>query len=195
VEDFIGQIAWGISQMCLQFMDQQTVARVIGEVHAQGWTNMNPDEIATQLQMVIVGGSTQKPTSEAKKQQALQMGQVLGQFVNAAPAPVLMTMLKTFRGAFNDVIPDEQWQDIMQSIEAQSGAGAPATPNGAGDAGAPPPQQTPQGGGGDADPIAMLEQVVDAMPPEAKQALGMAMARGVPVREALERIIPQAQQA
>ena len=30
------------------------------------------------------------------------------------------------------------------------------------------------------------------MPPEAKQALGMAMARGVPVREALERIIPQA---
>ena len=29
-------------------------------------------------------------------------------------------MLNTFRGAFNDVIPDEQWQVIMDSIEQQA---------------------------------------------------------------------------
>ena len=31
---------------------------------------MTPDEIEIQLQMTIVGGSTQKPTGESKKQQA-----------------------------------------------------------------------------------------------------------------------------
>ena len=80
--------------------------------------------------MTVVGGSTQKPTSESKKQQAMQMGQVFGQFVNAAPMPVLTVMLRTFRGAFNDVIPDEEWQVIMDSIEnkhskSATAAGAP----------------------------------------------------------------------
>ena len=191
VEDYIGQVAWALAQLCLQFMDQATVEALIGKSAAAGWQNLSSDAIASQLQMIIVGGSTQKPTSEAKKQQALQMGQVLGQFVNAAPVPVLTTMLKTMRGAFNDVIPDEQWQDIEDSIAAQ-GAGAPAT-GASGDGGPPSQQSGPSQPEQGADPIAMLEQMVDSMPPEAKQALGMAMARGVPVREALERIIPQAQ--
>lgn len=193
VEDFIGNIAWALAQLCMQFMPQETVASLIGEKHAQGWQNLNADEIERTIQMTIVGGSTQKPTSEAKKQQSLQMGQVLGQFVNAAPQPVLMVMLKTFRAAFNDVIPDEEWQIIMDSIGGAAGGAPPA--GGTGDSG---PPASPDGAGASpsqgADPIAALEQVVDAMPPEAKQALGMAMARGVPVREALERIIPAAQQ-
>lgn len=191
VEDFIGNIAWAVAQLCLQFMPQDTVAQLIGDKAAQGWVNMDAYEIARRLQMTIVGGSTQKKTSESKKQQALQMGQVLGQFVNAAPMPVLMALLNTLRGAFNDVIPDEQWQDIMDNIGAQ-GAGAPATgAQQGGDGGS----QEGQGGAAtpSGDPIAAVEQLVDGLPPEMKQALGMAMARGVPVREALTRIMQAAQ--
>lgn len=185
VEDFIGQISWSLAQMCLQFMTIDQVEELIGEKAANGWQNMSSNDIGKQLQLTVVGGSTQKQTSESKKQQALQMGQVLGQFVNAAPQPVLMTMLETFRGAFNDVIPDERWLSIIEAINSPQAAmsGSEGGAQG-GDAGA---------GGGNADPIAALEQVVDSLPPEAKQALGMAMARGVPVREALERIIPAAQ--
>ena len=190
VEDFIGQIAWAISQLCLQFMDATTVEMLIGRELAAGWKNLSAYEIAVQLQMTVVGGSTQKPTSEAKKQQALQMGQVLGQFVNAAPVPVLRVLLETLRGAFNDVIPDEQWGTIISAIDAQAQQPPTGASNGSAPSGSerePPSQQ------GGADPIQVLEQLVDQMPPEAKQALGMAMARGVPVRKALERIIPATQ--
>lgn len=190
VEDFIGDIAWAIAQMCVQFMPREQVAMLIGDKAAATWENMPADQISARLQMTIVGGSTQKPTSESKKQQALQMGQVLGQFVNAAPQPVLFTLINTLRGAFNDTIPDEQWQVILDAVGAQ-GAGAPAT----GSQGAPQEGQgAPQGGGGGgADPIAAAEQLFEQLPPEAKQALGMSLARGVPLREALERIIPAIQ--
>lgn len=192
VEDFIGQIGWAVAQLCLQFMTAEEVAVLIGERKAAMWQQMDAPTIATQLQMTVVGGSTQKQTSESKKQQALQMGQVLGQFVNASPQPVLAVLVKTLRGAFNDVIPDEEWQIIMDAIMGQGG-GAPAPSaagggNGAEGGGAPTsPESQP-------DPIVVLEQLTDALPPEALQALGMAMARGVPVREAIERIIPAVQQ-
>lgn len=190
VEDFIGQIAWALAQMALQFMSREQVAALIGDSAAAAWRNMTAEEIEGTIQMTVVGGSTQKQTSEAKKQQALQMGQVLGQFVNAAPQPVIMVLLQTLRGAFNDVIPDEQWQVVMDAV-MQGGAGAPATGATEGGDGETPTEGGPAPEG---DPIAALEQVVDAMPPEAKQALGMAMARGVPVREALERIMGAVQQ-
>lgn len=188
VEDFIGQIAWAVTQMCLQFMTQAEVATLIGDAQAMTWRNMDFTEIARSVQMTVVGGSTQKPTAESKKQQALQMGQVLGQFVNAAPAPVLMVMLNSMRQAFNDTIPDAQWTQIMDAV-AQQGAAPPA---GAAEGGSAQPSESPPDPAASAeggDPIAALEQVVDALPPEAKQALGAAMARGVPVRAAMERIM------
>jgi hypothetical protein len=190
VEDFIGQIGWAIAQLCMMYMDKSTVATLIGEQYAGLWRNMSAGEVATSIQMHVVGGSTQKPTSESKKQQALQMGQVLGQFVNAAPAPVLLTMLETMRSAFNDTIPDERWQIIMDSIEQAGGAGTPVAgasggngqSAGRGEASAP-----------SSDPIAAIEQVFEALPPEAKQALGMAVARGVPIREAVTRVMDMVQ--
>lgn len=187
VEDYIGQIAWGLTQLCLQFMQKDQVSALIGDTKSAAWQTMAPDEIAATVQMTVVGGSTQKQTSEAKKQQALQMGQVLGQFVNAAPKPVIMVMLETMRGAFNDVIPDEQWSMIIQQMAGTPDQGGAPPAEG----GAPPAEGAPAQQG---DPIAAIEAVVDALPPEAKQALGMAMARGVPVREALTRIAQVAQQ-
>ena len=196
VEDFIGSIAWAVAQMCLQFMSKDEVAMLIGDAAAAEWRNMSAEEINRNIQMTVVGGSTQKPTAEAKKQQALQMGQVLGQFVNAAPMPIMVVLLDTLRAAFNDTIPDEKWQLILDQL-MQGGGGQ--SPQSAGGDGRASPERAGAAGGGapvqqGADPIAALEQVVDALPPEAKQALGMAMARGVPVREALERIIPAVQQ-
>lgn len=191
VEDFIGQIAWAVAQMCMQFMTTDDVARLIGDADSVGWQPRTADDIARSVQMTVVGGSTLKPTSEAKKQQALQMGQVLGQFVNAAPGPVLMVMLNTFRQAFNDVIPEHEWKSIFDGVAAQmQGGGGPAASEQGGE-GAPQPSGAGGGAPGPAqgDPIAQVSQVLDALPPEAKEALGQAMARGVPAQEALARIM------
>jgi hypothetical protein len=190
VEDFIGNIAWAIAQMCLQFMTQDEVASLIGDSKAASWKNIDAVQIARSVQMTVVGGSTQKPTAAAKKEQALQMGQVLGQFVNAAPIPVLMVMLNTMRQAFNDTIPDAQWTSIMEALsqqaqQEQQQAQPPQEPQGGGEA-APPEQAAPGGG---ADPLAQISQLISSLPPEAQEALGSAMAQGVPIQEALPRIM------
>jgi hypothetical protein len=63
----------------------------------QGWVNVTDSrDFETRVVVRVEGGSTDKPTSTQKKRQALELGQILGQFANAAPATVIV-MLKMFR--------------------------------------------------------------------------------------------------
>lgn len=120
IEDFIGGIMSKVLFMCLQFMDQQTVAGIVGaEAHPELWKQMQPQDIRKLVQCSIEGGSTQKPTSAAKKAEALQMGQILGQFASASPYVVLL-MLKMFQRAFDSiVIEDADWEQLQQGIMMQ----------------------------------------------------------------------------
>ena len=106
VEDFIGDIGWKILQLCLQFMDADQVAMLVGE-KGNDWVNMSAKDIQANVQMSVVGGSSVKPTSQVKKEMALEVGQVLGQFVNAAPQAVTSVMLKVFSSAFEEVVITE----------------------------------------------------------------------------------------
>lgn len=189
VEDCIGNVLWAVIQMCLQFMTPLEVASILGEKQSQGWRNLTAEEIRTGFSVRIVGGSSQKPTSKIKKQEAIQMGQVLGQYANAGQGAVVMMMLKVMERAFDElVITKEDWgflqQAIAQSIQNSNPTGAPQGEGG-----------TPQGGeGAQQDPMMALAEIVNALPPEAKEALGTAMARGVPMEEAIPRIVQMIQQ-
>lgn len=103
------------------------------------WRNMTPEEIRKTVQCSIEGGSTLKPTSAAKKAEALQVGQILGQFASQSPHVVLV-VLKMFQRAFDSVtITDADWQMLTEGIMAQL-QGPPAAPGaGAG------PQLPPEG--------------------------------------------------
>lgn len=120
IEDFIGRIMWKVLYLCLQFMDNQTVSELVApEILAQArWRNMTPDEIRHTVQCRVEGGSTQKPTSAAKKSEALQIGQILGQFATN-PAVVLL-ILKMFERSFDSfTVSSVDIQMVMQSIMAQ----------------------------------------------------------------------------
>jgi hypothetical protein len=142
-----------------------------------------------------VGGSTQKPTSETKKKQAIDVGKIMGQFVQFAPAEVIEVTLRLLNDAFDEI---ELPQDIFQRI---SDAAAVALRRGNSDAGpgtggAPPGGEAPDGGDpamGE-DQLMQIAQLVDSLPPQAKVALGNAMARGVPVTEALPALLEALQQ-
>lgn len=194
VEEFIGKIGWAVLQMCLQFMPKEQVAGLLGDAAATAWRNVDANMIDATLQFTIIGGSTQNPTSEAKKQQAMNMGQVLGQFVNAAPQPVLTAMLEQMRSAFNDTVPDNTWRMIIEQVMQQSG-GAPATAGEGGGASASTPGAPPPDAQSANAIVKQLDEMIQSLPPEAQQALGQAVAQGVPVSAALERIIPAVQQA
>jgi hypothetical protein len=183
IEDWIGAIYWGIAQLCLQNMLVEQVVELVGEEAQEVWENLSPEEIGS-LSLIVLGGSTKKPTSAAKKEEALEFGQVLGQFVNAAPGPVLKVMLQVMEKAFDEVtMREEDWTELIASIEQQAG-------------GEQQPQQT-QGGNGQAGPAIasaspeQLQQILAQLPPEVKQQVQSAIQSGVSPEKALQSAMQQ----
>jgi hypothetical protein len=179
IEEFIGNIAAGLLELCVSKMPAEMVVALTDERCGQMWQQlapMSPQDVHSHFTMRMVGGSALKPTARAKKEEALQMGQVLGQFGKAVPAAVLVLM-KVFERAFDEiVITQEDWAMIRGSIEKQM---APDQEQ----------QQQPQG-----DQIAEMEQQINQLPPEAKQAIGAATAKGVPIRQAVEEVMMRVNQ-
>lgn len=183
IEDWIGAIYWGIAQLCLMNMDKETVVNLIGEA-ANEWVNMSAEEVG-QLSQQVVGGSTKKPTSQAKKEEALEFGQVLGQFVNAAPGPVLKMMLQVMEKAFDEVtMREEDWEELAVAIEQQATGGQSA------------PQEGQQGGANDITTASpeQLKQLLAQLPPEIKQQVKSAIDSGVSPEKALQAAMAQVQQ-
>ena len=147
IEEWIGSIGWGLAQMCLMYMSQEQVASLIGPRNAQTWVNMEPQEIRGLFAAQVVGGSTQKPTSRQKKQEAINIGQVLGQFASASPA-VILVALKVMERAFDEVvISKEDWKMISGAVQMQL-LGGPAPREEA--AATPPDNVTPLPGASNA---------------------------------------------
>lgn len=123
IENWIGNIGWGIAQLCIMYLDVEQVIKLIGQVSAQGWRNMDPLELTNVFSLRIVGGSTVKPTSDVKKQQALQISQMLGQFASATPY-VVIVMLNVLQRAFDEPVVNEEdikmiKDSILQQLQAQ----------------------------------------------------------------------------
>ena len=192
IEDWIGSIYWGVAQLCLQFMDVETVVSLIGEEAREVWQNMSAQEIRDNFSIQVIGGSTKKPTSQAKKEEALELGQVLGQFVNAAPGPVLKIMLEVMQEAFDEVtIREEDWNTILQAVEQQAGAQQQGPQQGAPQQGQP---QQPQQGGQQQIPPDQLQQILQQLPTEVKAQVAQAIDGGMPPQEALQAAMAQMQQ-
>lgn len=183
VEECIGNVLWAVIQLCLQFMPQEQVAEILGP--NTPWVNMDAREIRTKFSVRVVGGSTQKPTSRIKKQEAIQMGQTLGQFASTMGAPVVLLILKVMERAFDELtITTEDWQMLQAMVTQQMQQGQAEAQ------GAEQQQQGQEGGS-----MQEIVGLINSLPDAAKKALGDAMAKGVPIEEALPRIVQMIQQA
>lgn len=165
IEDFIGDITWGLMQICLQFMEQTLVAVLVGKQRAQVWKPMSPEEIFTSFASCRVdGGSTSKPTSKAKKEEAIKLGQVLGQFAQLAPGPVLKVLFTVMERAFDEfIMTDQDWAQLDQAIFGGQSATGPGTEV--------PPE---------------LQQILDQLPPEAQTAIQELINRGAPIDQVMQ---------
>lgn len=189
IETFIGGIYTDLAYMCLQFMDRETVIRIIGEENEQkAWMNMSAEEISQNFIFQCVGGSTQKPTSATKKEEAVQTGQVLGQFAQAAPGTVLMIVLKLFQEAFDEInITDADWQGLMEEIKAKAQA-EQGGPQG--------PPEVPEPNRVDTklniDPAKILQTVgpmLAQLDPKMLQGIMGALQKGVPIQEVIQQVL------
>ncbi len=196
IEEFVGRIYFNVAFLCARFMDQSDVAALIGQDYAANWRQVNdPKQLVRMFTMRVVGGSTTKPTSQFKQQVAIQIAQALGQFANAAPAAITTIVLKLFEQAYDEVgISQEDWDKLNAEVAAKLGIeAASAQPQ--------PSQPTDNAGAGGGVPnnagggIERVIQQIDSLPPEAKAALGNAMAKGVPLVQAVQQIMQLVQQA
>ena len=180
IEDWLSNIAWGLAQLCLMNMKSEMVAQLIGPTQSAQWTNLQPQEIKQMfLGFGIVAGSTTKPTSQFKKEEAVKLGQVLGQFASGSPAVVLV-MLRVLERAFDEVvIKHEDWEMIIQSVQQAMMPPAAAE-------GAPPAEGgEAKAGAGDAEMEAALQQ----LPPELQQVVQELVGKGVPVARAIDTVV------
>ncbi len=193
IEDWIGQVYWGIAQLCLQFMPVDQVISIVGDEAEEVWQNKSPEEIRN-LSQTVVGGSTKKPTSAAKKEEALELGQVLGQFVNAAPGPVLKVMMQVMQEAFDEItMSEEDWEELIIAVDQQTQQG-----QGQGQEQGQVQGQGQPGQGdsniGTSSPE-QIKEVLAQLPPEVKQQVQSAIQSGVSPQKALEAAMAQQQQA
>lgn len=192
IEEFIGRIYYNVAFLCARFMEPEDVARILGDQYAQNWQRVDdPKELARRFTMRVVGGSTTKPTSQFKQQIAVQVGQTLGQFANAAPGAITRIVLKLFEQAYDEVgITPADWEGLNAEVEAKLGIQATAAQKPPQQAGPPTGGSGPSvGSGGGGPDLAQIIATVNNLPPEAKVALGNAMAKGVPIEQALPQIM------
>jgi hypothetical protein len=182
IEDFLGRVLYKVGFLCAQFMPADQVQRLIGE-HAAQWQNYAAIDLQSMFTCTAIGGSTQKPTSAAKKQQALEMAEVLTKLGQFSPTVVAEIILTLFDEAFDEVeLPPDAFERIMKEAEAVlqrgnsvQGAGSPDTT-------------------GPAD-LQQIAALIDSWPVPAKTALGNAIAQGVPIAEAVQEIAQTLEQA
>ena len=226
IEDSVGTVLWLVAQMCMQFMKQEEVASILGDKFAADWEQMDAQAIRQTFTPRVVGGSTLKPTSRAKKEQALQISQIIGQFTRATPIAAVVA-LKVLSQAFdNVVVSQDDWELIYKGIMKETSAPSPGEVQQEGQQGQEAQQgqdrmkelmlakmQAQRGGGGAAssgggqsgggsgpqiDDIAQIVQqvagLIDGLPPEMKQQLGVQLARGKSVADIATQMIQQMQQ-
>lgn len=114
---FYIRVAKDILNLCLVKFDMDDLLKYASAQDAQVVNERRIDVFSPEL--TFVGDDTIEPTSAAKKQEALQLTQLMGQFAGASPA-VVPVVLKMLSRAFNEmVITDADWQMIMQGFEQQ----------------------------------------------------------------------------
>jgi len=217
IEDSVGTVLWLVAQMCMQFMTKDEVATILGDAFAKDWEQQDATTIRKLFTPRVVGGSTLKPTSRAKKEQALQISQIIGQFTRATPIAAVVA-LKVLATAFdNVVIAKEDWEIIYKGIMKEASAPSPEEQQAEqqeaqaneGQAermnqrvmqereGAQQAQQAGGGGEQQIDNIASIVQevakLIDGLPPEIKQSLGVQLARGRSVADIATQMIQQMQ--
>lgn len=172
IEDFIGGILHDLLFMCLQFMDQETVMMIVGQNYqelASQWQPMEPQDIRKLLMCSVVGGSSQKPTSAAKKAEAMSVGQILGQFASATPMAIVVA-LKMFERSFDGIVMTaKDWEQIYASIAMQLQRG----------------NSNAEGGGAEGE---------EEEDPQFQQMVAEAVKKGVPKEQAEQMIKEKLQQ-
>lgn len=139
IEEFVGQLGWAIAEIIVSLVNKQKLTSLIPQSKVDNIATMSVAQFNESFTITVEGGSMEKPNSQNKKQEALTILQLLGQFGTAAPKTVLGIVTKLLRNVFSrNLVTDEDLETLRQEGEAFMQKGI-STPQG----GQTQPQQQP----------------------------------------------------
>jgi hypothetical protein len=133
IEDALGDLVWAMLEIVVSKYSKDQVTQLIGEALAAPFENMPVDQFNQQYSCEIAGGTTQRPTSDNQKQEALSMAQAIGQVGQAAPQTTLKIIFRMFQKAFSQFVYGPQdVAEMSQEIQvnATKGQSVPGQPPG-----------------------------------------------------------------
>ena len=133
VEEAVADLVWAMLEIVVSKYTKDQVVQLIGKDLAAPFENMDVPTFNAQYSCEIAGGTTQRPTSDNQKQEALSMAQAIGQVGQAAPQTTLQVIFRMFEKAFSQfVFTKKDASMMMQEIQtnATKGQSVPGQPPG-----------------------------------------------------------------
>lgn len=119
IEEFVAQIEWAIAEIVVSKIDKDSLLSLVSIEHANNIKTMTVKDFNQQFTMQIEAGSIEKPNSQNKKKEAVQIIQMLGQFGTAAPRTVLSVVTRMLRTVFSrSLVTDEDLQTLKKEGDA-----------------------------------------------------------------------------
>jgi hypothetical protein len=136
VESAMAQVAERMIKLSQEFMDTEAVARVVDDFQAVSWVPYNRDALQGDFTFKVEAGSTQPQNESFKRQQALQMMDVLGGFMGSG--------LLNDQEVLAQVMRLNGWHDVEKYLGPGLPPPVPETPDGSGQMPVPEGGMPPQ---------------------------------------------------
>lgn len=119
VEECMEELGWSIAELLVSKYSKEEIVEMVGPIKGAGFEPMSVPDFNRKYRMQVAAGSIEKPTSEFKKQEAMNISQALGQIGQAAPGTTLKLLLRMFKEAFSGfLVKKEDWATLDQEIQA-----------------------------------------------------------------------------
>lgn len=119
IEDSFESLGWSMSELIVSKYTKEDIQAMLGPAWAQKFTPMTVEEFNQAYRMQVAAGSIEKPNTEFKKKEAIQIAQSVGQFAQAVPATATKVILRMFQAAFSSfLVKKEDWDSLEQEAAA-----------------------------------------------------------------------------
>lgn len=177
IEEMLADLGRAIAELCVSKYTKTDVEKILSARDAAHWMEMDVRTFNATLTCSIAAGSTEKPTSANKQQQALQTGQVLGQFAKATPVTLLIVLRMMERAFDNVIVNKDDWDQLKEAIASSI------------------PQQGGQEGQSDPRVQAALQSAIALLPDEVRVQVQQAVSSGTDPAQVLTALAQAKQQS
>jgi hypothetical protein len=138
IEKGISHCARKLIAMNAQMITQEMWARVVGPDGAYFWVPYDESDVKGEFDFEVEAGSTQPRNETVRRQEAVQLAQAMGEFVQLGVVDPRELARRLLRDGFGIRNPDKLLTPPMLPMGPEGAPGAPGAPGGVGGAQPPP---------------------------------------------------------